>query len=93
VLKQTSEAFLVPIPCTAMPFCSRVLPINRFFRLAQIIVGTGHAWQAGHKTLQRLGNTPADPNPSGQRSRCEIGFLSDVLIETSARKSASALGS
>jgi len=42
---------------------------------AQIVVGASHAWQGGHKGFQRLGNASADPNPSGQRNRCGIGFL------------------
>jgi hypothetical protein len=33
------------------------------------------AWQGGHKGFQRLGNASADPNPSGHRNRCGIGFL------------------
>ena len=34
--------------------------------LAQIAAGARYARQGGHKALQRLGNAPADPNPSRQ---------------------------
>ena len=46
--------------------------------LAQIIAGTRHAWQGGHKAFQHLGNAPAAPNPSGQPKRRRIGFLRDT---------------
>jgi hypothetical protein len=41
--------------------------------LAQIVAGTRHAWQAGHKGSQRLGNAPAAPTPFGQPIRRRIG--------------------
>ena len=48
--------------------------------LAQIVAGTRHAWQGGHKAFQCLGNAPAAPNPSGQRNRCGIGFSERVRV-------------
>lgn len=42
---------------------------------AQIIAGTRHAWQAGHKGFHYLVNAPAAPNQSGQPNRRRIGFL------------------
>jgi hypothetical protein len=36
---------------------------------AQIVVGARHARQGGHKAFHRLGNAPADPNPSGDQNK------------------------